>query len=349
MAEVSVIIPVYNCEAYIREAVRSVQRQTFADWELILVNDGSTDRSGEICRSLAAGDSRIRVIEKENGGGGGEARNVGMEHARAPFIAFLDSDDEYRPRMLQMLAEAQREADYDIVLAGYEEFAESEEGEHPVCYPEAEIRGREAVRDFFIRHYPEGMIGFPWNKLYRTSIIREHQLRMPRMRRLEDGIFNAEYFSFCTSCRVVADTGYRYRESRQVETGKLPYDFYEIMEVFVEHYYGILKRWGRDARDSEAAIVDYFQNDFICCLENILRPEWKKTGKERMEYIRQLREEPLVRYMLERPCPGGRYVRAAIGMYRKRQYRRLCVWMKAKYLLKTRYSRLFYKLKSRVN
>lgn len=112
----SVIIPVYNREYCIAEAIDSVRRQTFSDWELILVDDGSTDKSGAICDSYRIRDSRIKVIHTENFGVS-HARNVGLDHAEGEWLAFLDSDDEYLPNAFETLFAYS--TDVDIVLAEY--------------------------------------------------------------------------------------------------------------------------------------------------------------------------------------------------------------------------------------
>lgn len=349
MVQVSVIVPVYNCENYIGDCIRSVLDQTYSDWELLLVNDGSTDESARICYKFAEEESRIRVIEKKNGGGGGEARNVGMAHAKAPFVAFLDSDDLFKKNKLEVLMSAQQESDYDCVVTGYEEFYDDDPARYPVCYQNGIFSGEGQVRDFFVAHYPETLLGVPWNKLYRTSIIREFDLKMPKMRRLEDGIFNVEYFAHCNSLRVLDKIVHCYRESRQVEDGKLPYDFYYIMEVFVRHYYTSLKEWGYLREEYEQPMVDYFQNDFICCLENIWRPVWRKTKKENMSYMKELRVKKLVDYMVHRPCETGRYTKIAILLFRERRYILLRAFMGIKHFMKNRSGSLFYRLKERVN
>ena len=119
MAKISVIVPVYNCEAYITQCIESVLRQTFRDFELILVDDGSKDKSPEICERYALRDSRIKVIHKPNGGGAGEARNVGLDSASSPFISFIDSDDWIKADMLEKLWAAQQRDDSDLVICGY--------------------------------------------------------------------------------------------------------------------------------------------------------------------------------------------------------------------------------------
>ncbi len=103
--KVSIIVPVYNCQSYIEECVRSVLTQSVADFELILVNDGSTDESGLLCDALAKEDSRIRVFHKENGGAA-SARNLGLDNASGDYISFIDADDTVRVDFLERLLDA---------------------------------------------------------------------------------------------------------------------------------------------------------------------------------------------------------------------------------------------------
>ena len=105
--KVSVIVPVYKVEKYLPECIESVLAQTFTDFELILVDDGSPDNSGKICDAYAARDSRIRVFHKENGGVS-SARNFGVKNARADCIAFLDSDDWWKPEFLEKMTSLTR-------------------------------------------------------------------------------------------------------------------------------------------------------------------------------------------------------------------------------------------------
>ena len=92
MCRISIIVPVYNVEKYLKKCVDSILGQTFTDFELLLIDDGSTDNSGSICDELAKTDNRIKVIHKENGGLS-DARNIGIEVAKGDFIGFIDSDD----------------------------------------------------------------------------------------------------------------------------------------------------------------------------------------------------------------------------------------------------------------
>ncbi|SHJ51446.1 glycosyltransferase family 2 protein [Hespellia stercorisuis] len=351
MPKISVIVPVYNCEKYIEHGIKSVLGQTYTDWELILVNDGSTDSSGVICRTWEQKDSRIRVLEKENGGGAGEARNRGTQIAEGDFIAYLDSDDYYRPAMLEELVTAQEKHDADVVVAGFEEFVDEESNRFRgrTAYPEQTLSDSEEVRDFFIEHYPEGLLGFPWNKLYRASIIQKYCIEFPKMRRLEDGIFNVLFFERCDRAEIIGTASYCYRASGQVEQGKLPYDFFQIMKVFVNQYYDALDRWGRDIGASEKSMVSYFQNDLVCCLENMLQSCWKKPVREKYKDIERIRRDELTQRMLAKERYAGKYARIALRLFESRHFGRMRVWMRMKAFLKTKCGSIFYRLKEKLN
>ena len=115
---ISVIVPVYKVERYIEKCVASILEQTFQNFELILVEDGSPDRSGEICDMLAKRDSRIRVIHKENGGAA-TARNAGLDVAKGDYIAFVDGDDSIHPQYLEFLSNLINRSGADIAMCHY--------------------------------------------------------------------------------------------------------------------------------------------------------------------------------------------------------------------------------------
>ena len=100
--KISIIVPVYNVENYLERCVESILKQTYTNFELLLINDGSTDQSGDLCDQLALRDQRIRVIHKENGGLSA-ARNTGIDHASSDLIGFIDSDDYIEEDMYETL------------------------------------------------------------------------------------------------------------------------------------------------------------------------------------------------------------------------------------------------------
>ena len=116
MKLLSIIIPVYNGEKYLNSCISSILQQSFTDFELLLVDDGSTDVSGEICDGYAAGDSRVRVFHVENGGPS-RARNLGLREAMGQYVAFVDADDELYPDSLESMAQCVTDAFPELIMA----------------------------------------------------------------------------------------------------------------------------------------------------------------------------------------------------------------------------------------
>ena len=117
MSEISIIVPVYNVENYLKKCVESILSQTFTDFELLLVDDGSTDSSGEMCDELKRLDERIKVIHKENGGLS-SARNAGIDVAKGKYLTFVDSDDYIDTHMLEVLYKNMVQEDADLSIVG---------------------------------------------------------------------------------------------------------------------------------------------------------------------------------------------------------------------------------------
>lgn len=350
MAQISVVVPVYNCKNYLNQCIESVLKQTFKDFELILVDDGSTDGSGAICDQYAAKDKRVCVIHKENGGGAGEARNRGLESASSPFISFLDSDDWMAPEMLERLYKAQQADDSDVVICGYKNIVSTHDTSFnfDTVYDAVTLRGRKEVLDYFVMYYPEGRLGYPWNKLYRRALLMEHQIRFPKMRRLEDGIFNVNVFEYVECCTVLPDVIYQYRASQQVEQRKLPKDFYSLIETFVLQFYSKLKAWGYP-QNAEKAMVFYFLNDFVGCLENLYFNPDIQDKAERKKMLDEMQKKELVQYMLKKERNVPRYSKIILDLFSKKHYTCMEMIIRMKIFSKTKMYSVFQKIKKVAN
>lgn len=134
---VTVIVPVYNIEKYLERCVNSIRNQTYENLEILLVDDGSTDKSGEICDTLAKEDVRIRVLHKANGGSS-SARNLGIAEARGEYLGFVDSDDYISENMYEILLAALKEYDAEVAQAGRDEIDEAGNMLPVICVPPAE-------------------------------------------------------------------------------------------------------------------------------------------------------------------------------------------------------------------
>lgn len=200
--KISVIVPVYKAEKYLHRCVDCILNQTFTDFEVLLIDDGSPDRSGEICDEYAKKDSRVRVFHKENGGVS-SARNVGLKHAVGEWIYFIDPDDYLFKKSFDILTSGISD-NIEMVLAGYNEV--SLDGE--VLYSETARKNQVIDIESAVEIYFTGgdykFQGYLWNRLFRNDIIQQNGLIFNEsIYYKEDGLFVVQYM-----CRMKKSVKY---------------------------------------------------------------------------------------------------------------------------------------------
>lgn len=209
---ISIIIPVHNTADFVSDCLSSVLSQDHANFEVLIIDDGSTDGSTEICEKFAAREPRIRLYKNENHGVS-FSRNFGIKHSRGDYITFIDSDDTVAPNYLSVLLYSLISADADMSAAGYDCFAEFGS---PVYNDndEVSVKTKELETVFFTE--TQGMV---WSKLFKKNIIENHSLLFDESIAVnEDLVFNLEYVRHC-GCVSVSSAkvyGYRQRENSAV-------------------------------------------------------------------------------------------------------------------------------------
>ena len=168
---ISIIVPVYKVEQYLERCIESVLRQTFRDFELILVDDGSPDCCGSICERYAAQDARIRVIHQENQGQAA-ARNHAVQQANGAYIVFVDSDDYVEPDCLEYLMMLKNEYEADMTIGGFTYLYEGKQSKSRSAEEKEEVLG--ACQALIRMNYTKGFGATPWAKLYKKELIVKH-------------------------------------------------------------------------------------------------------------------------------------------------------------------------------
>ena len=214
MPEISIIVPVYNAEKYINKCVDSILCQTFKNFELILIDDGSTDHSGIICDRYAELDDKICVIHKENGGVS-TARNIGLEHINGKYVAFCDSDDYWKEDWLEQLYDSMQKNDADCVSGCFIEVDECGKLLKTVSYKcnEYVLQTEQSIIDFLTTEQLTGKIGWEiCTRLFITDIIQMQHIRFCENCEnfAEDLCFVLEYSLFCHRICSVDIYGYCY-------------------------------------------------------------------------------------------------------------------------------------------
>ena len=201
---ISVIIPVYKVEKYLRKCVESVMNQTYTDLEIILVDDGSPDSCGEICEELAHRDSRIRVIHQKNAGQS-VARNVGLDQARGEYIGFIDGDDFAEPDMYYTLLDSIQKHGANLAICGHRKIYE----DTPEIKRTEENHMTVLDADGLWQEVFSRLNNAAWNKLYQRDLLDGIRFR-PEQNHGEDLLFNLEYIQKCNRAVINTACCYNY-------------------------------------------------------------------------------------------------------------------------------------------
>ena len=218
MTQLSIILPVYNCEEYIGECIESILCQDFSGFELIIIDDGSTDSSLQVCERFRQ-DSRVRMITQENFGVS-VARNRGLSEASAPYVMFVDSDDIMAPGMLSAMFIQITDSGADLCVCGIKNFKGFHCKDEIWTYlPGTYTKGEFA--DVLLKFYTLPFIGGPYAKLYRYDIIEKRGILFePGESFAEDFVFNMRYLRYVERVSVLGDALYLRRADNATSLSK---------------------------------------------------------------------------------------------------------------------------------
>lgn len=274
---ISVIVPIYNAEKFLHYCIDSILNQSFVDFEILLVNDGSTDNSGRICDEYAGMDTRAKVIHKQNGGVS-SARNAGIEAAKGEYICFVDSDDYLESNYLKELVETKKKyPDFDNVWCGFQTVED---------YLKSNINtvASEYNKDYSFSNLSSIMdlcekwlVQMPWNKLFLTKTIKENSIIFPPELSLgEDYIFNLRYLD-CTNGKIVVINKPLYdylRDGKESLDNKYYANLLEIYRRLNSETEKYAQKWNL----SEEQISKMY-NSFFFRLEAVLRNTMSENNR----------------------------------------------------------------------
>ena len=292
MPKFSITSPVYNTSAYLREFFDSVLNQTFSDFELIMVDDGSTDGSLEICREYAEKDNRIKVLTQKNQGAG-PARNKGIENSAGDYLLFFDSDDWVDAHILETLDRVLSKNDTDLLIYGAEEVIFSkdnlEKDRVPTVPAQLDLNTERACRDVFCDLIFSSIINVPWNKVYKRSIVEKYIIRFANTRRAQDAFFNMDYYRHIASLLTIQDKLYFYRGNDQQKVWKkFPKDLYKIDIKYDAYMVNIFTEFGIYDGEQREKVDTLFYNSILRTAGFCRNPLWNMSRKEKAEYIRMI-------------------------------------------------------------
>ena len=240
MVKVSVIVPVYNSEKYLRECVESIINQTLKEIEILFVDDGSTDRSLAILDEYASEDNRIQIVKGKHCGGGA-ARNLGMQQAKGEYLSFFDSDDIMEPELLKRAYNKSKKENADITIFSVRFW---NEGTGVITEGDAGLRVKNLPEKsvFSYKDMPERIFNsfhnWPWNKMFRREFVEQHQIRFQEIMRTNDLLFVNKALVLAqritTLNRNLVIYRVRFSGSCQSSNQEAPIDFYKAFLALKE-------------------------------------------------------------------------------------------------------------------
>ena len=346
--KVSIIMPVYKVEDYVGKAIESIQAQTLEDFEFLIVDDGSPDRSGEICDEYAKRDPRIQVIHKENGGAP-SARNTAIDIAKGKYMYFMDSDDWAEPTMLEDMYQLAERDNAQLVVAGFfidTYYSETEyRTDHFVCESGIYANANEFRANAY-KLFDKNLLYTPWNKLFRSSYLKENHLKFPQtfwddfpfvlsvIRNIERVTVTAnEYYHFIRARAESETTAYRpgMYEKREEEHGWMV-DLYQYWNV-------------HDGASREMLARRYIER-FMGCVENLTNPKCDLTYGEKRKQVKKMLAKRRVDQTLKLARPRSAYMKILLVPIRWKNVTLTLLEAQVITWVKTKNTKLFAKLKA---
>lgn len=283
---ISVLVPVYNVEKTLDRCIQSILNQTFKDFEIVLVNDGSTDNSGKLCDEYAQKYDNIRVIHKENEGLG-PTRNVGIREAKGEFVYHCDSDDWLKDDLLEKAYKAITETNSDVAVFGYDIFTEKDGNIVPygsINVDNVVFTDGKAVKEFFTEQYFNSFVVLSaCNRMCRRSFLIENELFFPALRRSQDVAYSLLLFDHIERLVTIKESFYCYIIEPGVYKGRT---FEEMLEIYCTVYdwaYSYFDKWNMIKTEAGQKLInnvcEQIANYSAYAFVEKYKSEWKKNTK----------------------------------------------------------------------
>lgn len=311
---ISVIIPVYKVQDWVGRAIESIQAQTFGNFELLLVDDGSPDESGAICDSYAARDERITVIHKPNGGAA-SARNAAMAQAKGEYLFFMDADDWCEPEMLERMYERAESGPYDLVVAGfYIDTYRSDDKffRETKSLPSKTYASVREFREDAYRLFDRNLLYTPWNKLFRASYLFERDIEFPDVW-WDDLPFNLAVLRDVERVALMEDAFYHFLRARsESENTKYRAGTFEKREEEDGWMRELYEHWGVSDEASREFLARRHVERVVGCIETVTCADCPLSPQEKKAEVARMVLAPSVRRAVAEARPGSLMMRAML-------------------------------------
>lgn len=288
--QLTLLMPMYNADEFVEQTLKSLKNQTFQDWKLIIINDGSTDGSAQICHKYAESDSRVHLIDQENCGVS-ETRNRLLQHIDTPYFSFIDADDELHPTLYQVLMSHMLTQGVDLVMCGYKEQKRS----HETVIQEIErtfksgILQLDQMQNTFMEFANTLTINPLWNKVYKTEILRELEVIFPRLETGEDIVFNLNYLKGCQKIYMEEKTLYSYvhRQKESITTSYVERMYEKGVEIH-EQLEQFLRQMEYDTKENKLILMENHLGGVFSAWLNLYHKDCTLKYKDKKQEIEKI-------------------------------------------------------------
>ena len=305
MPQISVIMPAYRVEAYIGRAIESLLGQSFADFELIVIDDGSPDKTGAIADEFAARDARVRVIHQENAGAPA-ARNRAMAQATGKYFFFMDADDWAENDMLGDLLAFAEDNGLDAAVAGFfidTYYDESHFYRQELSVPTEGFPSQKDFREAAWRLFDKNQLYPPWNKLFRAQYLRDNHIEFPDTF-WDDLPFNLAVFRDIERVGVTERAYYHFTRARaESEGARYRAAMYQKREEENGWMLELYEHWGISDANSCEMLSRRYAERVVGCVENLYERDCPLSRREKREEIRKMLLNPALKAALKTARP----------------------------------------------
>ena len=291
---VSVIVPIYNVKGFINRGINQLLKQSYQDFEIILVDDGSTDGSLEECKLWEQKESRVIVLHQQNQGAG-SARNLGIEHSKGSYIYFFDIDDEISPRLLEYNVQMMETYSADMIVFGYKSIDTIYKSEVIIDFPQIQVNSNEQLRDIYVDEFVLKVNGFPWNKFYRKAFLDKYNLRFENQRIQQDEVFNLLCYKHVEKMFISSEVLYDYYVYQKGNTRSryIP-DRFDIYKSVRQHFENLKGFWNlNDHRLDDYLNKRFYDSVMSCMLFNLTHLNCPLSRKQKKEEMERIMADPL--------------------------------------------------------
>lgn len=348
----SIVMPAYKVEKYIGKAIESILRQTYPDWELIVVDDCSPDRVREIAAAYAKEDGRIRVLRHEENRGLSAARNTGCSKASGKYIWFMDSDDYVDDDLLETVYESLKKNPARLVVFGLQEEYYGRDGtfryRHEVLPGEGYYTEKESLRREIINLEQATLYGYAWNKMYELDYLRALSLEYEDVKLIEDILFNVKYCMDIDRMNTLATAPYHYQKRLDNSlTNKFVPDYYRLHRKRIQMIYRQYQYWGLCTDEVKRILGSLYGRYLLSALQRNCDPRSHMNCLIRYQWCRRVVRQPLYEELIPYAKSKDSKTLAAALCVLKRRNVPICLLMgRIVYLCREKLPMIYSKVKS---